>query len=263
MLPSFSPKPLKTPSIASSWKDLSNDLKLKIIDSFARASKITSCKQVIRLCEDALYGEDEYTIEDRYKKLFLIQVNKLNWPPIQERSDKTLIIPNDQTSWKAAYEFECTRFNRALDAAKNLNWIYGFPVMYRPYVNNAELILALVNERGMALEFASPRLQDDEVTVLAAVNRNGRAFNCASPRLQDDQEIVRAAVQNYGLALESASPRWRDDRATVLAALNNNAYALEFASSRWKSDLKIVLAAVKNEAGAKKFAPPRVFNPRR
>ena len=71
MLPSLFLNSLKTSPVGSSWEDLPKDLKMQIIDSFARASKTTSCKQVVRLCEDADCDEDEY------KKLFLILKSSL------------------------------------------------------------------------------------------------------------------------------------------------------------------------------------------
>ncbi len=169
MLPSLFRETLETSSVGSSWKDLSNDLKVKIIDSFARASKTTSCEQVITLCEDAQSGEDEY------KKLFLIQVNKLNWPPVRESLDKTLVIPNDKDNWKDAYAAECTNFNAALATVKKTGWSFSLRLRYKQYENNRDFILATVAENGLALKHASEELQNDQEIVLLAV-KNGFIF---------------------------------------------------------------------------------------
>ncbi len=147
MLSSLFREPLEPSSVGSSWKDLSNDLKMKIIDSFARASKTTSCEAILKLCEDAHSGEAEHKIDDEYKKLFLIQVNKLNWPPVEESIDKTLVIPNCKDNWKDAYAAECIEFNAILatieeDGSDN----------YMSNQNNAEFILAGIKHDGLVLK---------------------------------------------------------------------------------------------------------------
>ncbi len=262
MPPSLFLEPPKTPSVGSSWKDLSNDLKLKIIDSFARASQTTSCEQVVRLCKDADCDKDEY------KKLFLIQVDKLNWPPVQERSDGTLVIPNDQTTWIEAYKFECTRFNLALAAVKKEEWILRLRSMYKQYENNTELIFAAIEHDGLAIQYVTDKLKNDpqkadiyREIVLAAVKKHGFALDFATDNLKADLEIVLAAVEKDGFALQFASPRLRGEPAIVLAAVKNYGWALAYASTELgndhlKADIyrEIVLAAVTQNGSALYFA---------
>ena len=69
-----------------------------------------------------------------------------------------------------------------------------------------EVALAAVQQRGLALEYASPELRADREVVLAAVQQEGWALKYASPELRSDREVVLAAVQQNGRALYLASP---------------------------------------------------------
>ncbi len=113
--------------------------------------------------------------DDDYKKLFLIQVNKLNWPPVRECLDQTLVIPNHRDNWKDAYAAECTKFNAALATVKKKGWSFSLRLRYKQYENNRDFILATVAENGLALKHASEELQNDQEIVLLAV-KNGFIF---------------------------------------------------------------------------------------
>ena len=89
-----------------------------------------------------------------------------------------------------------------------------------------------MRQNGLALQFASPRLQNDKQIVLAAVRQNGLALQFASASLQDDKEVVLAAVRQNGFALNSASSKLRQDQEVVLAALQQNNEAYEVASEK-------------------------------
>ena len=120
------------------------------------------------------------------------------------------------------------------------------------------IVLAVVQEIGSALEFASRRLQDDPAIVLASVANNGYALNFASSRLREDPAIVLASVEQNGFALQYASERLQDDPAIVLAAVANNGYALMCASLRLRDDHDFILAAVEQNGDALKYASPRL-----
>ncbi len=254
MLSTLFPNPLETSSVGSSWKDLSNDLKLKIINSFARASKTTSCEQVITLCKDVDYNDDNY------KELFLIQVNKLNWPQVRKCLDQTLVIPNFRNNWKDAYAAECNNFHTALATVKNQGWSYELGERFKPYANNTDFILAAINTQieneRFSLLYITDTLKNDpqkadiyREIVLAAVEKDGDSLAYASYELKKDREVVLAAVNKDGLALEFASPELRDDEQVVLAAVNNNGLALGDASLRLQQNEAIVLAAMAQNTG--------------
>jgi hypothetical protein len=58
--------------------------------------------------------------------------------------------------------------------------------------------------------------------VLAVVQQNGKALEYASEELRGDREVVLAAVQQHWGALEYASEGLKGDREVVLAARNES-----------------------------------------
>ena len=54
--------------------------------------------------------------------------------------------------------------------------------------------MAAVQQRGNALEYASPELKNDKEVVMAAVQQDGEAFQHASPELQNDEDIIVSSV---------------------------------------------------------------------
>ncbi len=289
MLPALLLQPSNIPSDGPSLNDLPNDIKMKIIDSFSSESNTTSCRQILELCKDAPLDEAQY------KELFVIQVNKLNWPPgvnwppVPVHRDATLRIPNNQASWKLAYEFECTRFHETLAIVKgNVLWPHSF------YYYNAnmemllaametsdvsllyvadklkndpqkadiyrEIVLAAVKKRGCNLISASENLQNNREFVLAVVRKNGLALGYVKTHLKENSDIVLAAVEENGLALKEAPWTFKGDPAIVLAAVENNGLALEFASEELKKTRAIVLAAVKNNRLALNLVSEEVKN---
>eukprot|EP00913_Durusdinium_trenchii_P019625 g18449.t1 len=80
--------------------------------------------------------------------------------------------------------------------------------------------------------------------ILQAVKSNGIALQYASPRLQDDLEVVLEAVAQSGHALEFASTTLRQERRVVLAAVHcSGRSAVAFASKELRSDVEVLRAA--------------------
>jgi len=113
-----------------------------------------------------------------------------------------------------------------------------------------EVVLAAVQQDGLALEFASAELRDDHEIVLAAVQQNVQALQYASVELYGDREFMLAAVQQDDDALEYASAELRGDREFVLAVVQQNGRALEYADDELHGDREIVLAAVQQNGRA-------------
>ena len=66
--------------------------------------------------------------------------------------------------------------------------------------NDDELVRIAVKKNGLALQFASVRLQGDFETVLLAVKKNGASLEFASDTLKANSEIALAAVKSDGKA---------------------------------------------------------------
>ena len=81
------------------------------------------------------------------------------------------------------------------------------------------LVLRKLRSLPGHLEIASPAVKADKELVLAAVENGGLALEDASDNLRGDREIVLAAVQNNGYALEYARSGMKADREIVKAAV--------------------------------------------
>ena len=103
------------------------------------------------------------------------------------------------------------------------------------------------------IQFASDRIRSNREIVQAAIKYDPIALKYVPKNLCDDYDIVFAAVSYFGRALEFASERLRDDYNIVFAAVSIYGCALEFASERLRDYQEIVFAAVSTHRGALEF----------
>jgi hypothetical protein len=72
------------------------------------------------------------------------------------------------------------------------------------------MVMAVVQQNGMALRYASPQMKNNEEVVMAAVQQNGMALMYASIEMKNNMDVVMAAVQQNGHALVYAPERIRN-----------------------------------------------------
>ncbi len=111
--------------------------------------------------------------------------------------------------------------------------------------------LEAVLQNPFALEFASPKFQNDRDIVLGAVRGDGRVLRFASDLLKNDTEIVLAAVQQYGRSLEFASPALRQNSP-------NNFFVLHTAIASDPSAQQFVIYAAPIKYYPNQYSPQRV-----
>ena len=123
-----------------------------------------------------------------------------------------------------------------------------------PFHEDRDIVLAAVQQNGIALERAAEPLKADRGIVLAAVQQNGVALRYAAEPLKADRGIVLVAVQQEGTALEYAAKPLKADKDIVLAAVLQEGLALQYAAKLLKADRDIyrdiVLAAVQQNGEA-------------
>lgn len=102
--------------------------------------------------------------------------------------------------------------------------------------NNRELVIDVVRKNGLALQYVSEQLRDDDIVVKIAVENNGMALQFASHRLQNIHHIVMSAVLENGWALQFASDTLRDNSEIVTCAMWTHNDVVEYASD----DIKIM-----------------------
>lgn len=128
------------------------------------------------------------------------------------------------------------------------------------FKNDKELVMAAVQQQGLALQHASAALQGDVEVVLAAVKQNGLAIRLACRSLRSDDGIILAAVMQNGLALEHARPSTCNGWAITVAAVMQCGSALQFAPSGLRDSIELVLLAVQQDPTALQHASVRVRN---
>ena len=107
-------------------------------------------------------------------------------------------------------------------------------------MGNKEFMIQAVQINTHYLSAGDATIRDDEDIVKIAVEKSGRwALQYASPRLQDNAKIVMLALQHDGSALQFASPRLRNDYKTVLTAVKKDGFALSHASEPLKRNLEL------------------------
>jgi len=111
------------------------------------------------------------------------------------------------------------------------------------------IVLKAVRINGMALEFASKRLQGDRDIVIAALSTfASTSLRFVSPELRSDRDIVMRAVSYYGENLRYASPELKNDYEIVVAAIEpaTNGNAILYASDNLMKDKRLLIRAIRN-----------------
>ncbi|MCH9689476.1 MAG: DUF4116 domain-containing protein [Gammaproteobacteria bacterium] len=120
--------------------------------------------------------------------------------------------------------------------------------------DDKDLVLAAVENYGLALQFASGELKNDFDVVLAAVTQDPNAIQFASEALQEDDEILSALPED-NLAIPYAfSEEDNNNKTIVLAAVQEAGGLLAYASEELRADKNIVWAAVTQDPLAIAFA---------
>ncbi len=112
-----------------------------------------------------------------------------------------------------------------------------------------------VAENGLALQYASPELQNNQTIVSAALAQNMDAFQFASDTLRASRDLTVKAVQKNGLLLEFTSPELQDAPDVVGEAMKQNVNAFQFASERIRGLREVVLPAVQKNGMLLEYAP--------
>jgi len=120
-----------------------------------------------------------------------------------------------------------------------------------------EIMIHIINNDGMTLQYADRTLKSDKNIVELAVKNNGLALQFADLTLKSDENIVELAVKNNGLALQYVDQSYKEYEKIIQLSIENNGLALEFAGI-FQTDEDIVELVVKNNGLALKFAADQI-----
>ena len=115
------------------------------------------------------------------------------------------------------------------------------------FLNDKEIVLATVEQNGLALEFASENLKNNQELVLAAAKSS--VFIFAQPYVPKtfvkNREFILNLIENKVNVLRYASKTLQSDREVVHASVKNiGATTLENASDELKSDKKFIMRVI-------------------
>ena len=111
------------------------------------------------------------------------------------------------------------------------------------------------------LELANfPEAQDDDELVRIAVKKNGLALQFASVRLQGDFETVLLAVKKNGASLEFASDILKANSEIALAAVKSDGVAYAYISKELQNDLQFVIEATRTTDEIIKLIPEKFLS---
>ena len=130
------------------------------------------------------------------------------------------------------------------------------------FKKDRDIVLSIVRENGLALQYADVSLRKDPDVVLDAICNNLSAIDFADPSLREDREFIYWAVQ-IGVCLVYAHEDLRKDREIVLAAVSTNRYSLLHADVTLKKDEEIVRSAVIHAGHTILYADPKFLRCRR
>lgn len=149
-----------------------------------------------------------------------------------------------------------------------------------------DVVLAVVQQNGCAIEYADASLQADRLVVMAAVQQNGMALEHVAPAMQEDAGVVLAAwrqtkfsqqlvqyippdlwsdrdfvgmvAKENELGLRLASTELRGDRKLVIDVVQKCGLSLRAAQVELRGDREVVLAALRRTGLALKHAAPEL-----
>ena len=113
-----------------------------------------------------------------------------------------------------------------------------------------------VQENGLALEFASEKLRNDEEVVTTAVTHNlafSSAIEFASKNVKLKDSVVLKIIEHNGANFEFVPEKFKDNFCIVMSAVRNFGYAIMYASKNLQLDPDIKTAAINQNNNATKF----------
>lgn len=127
---------------------------------------------------------------------------------------------------------------------------------YASFRSDKTMVLEAIKQNGLALQFVSFELQNDDELIRTALSSNFTAYEILAPDKKQNPEFANFYNENnrtfeYVLSRNGMSigePKYataRNIRRFAMLAVTQNGLALQFLSSELKDDPDIVLTAVK------------------
>ena len=126
-----------------------------------------------------------------------------------------------------------------------------------PYCSRA-FVIAVVQQDGRKLRYASEVLRHDRDVVGAAIQQDGAALEFAAEELKNDFSMALSAVKSKGSALQYVSEGLKNNRYFMLVAVKHFGLGLSYASKKVANDREVVIAALWENMDALRYASPQL-----
>ena len=166
---------------------------------------------------------------------------------------------NDKNYYLAFLNLDLKISKKFYEILRNNGHKYNKKIPIQVY-NNKNIVLNIVKNNGLSLEFASDELKNDRDIVYEAVANNGISLEFASEELKQDYLVVEYAIMQNGLALQYVSEELKNDPEIILTAIEQNGLALQYVSEELKNDPEILLTAIKQNENAFHYVPDTLKN---
>ncbi len=196
------------------------------------------------------FAKDYY--ESLSKKLKNNEENKVYAVPI------TATMEDNRVSYRLGEEIE--RISEETHYKLKLAQFMYFGEFVDSIQRNEQVMLAVVEENGFALQYASDELRGNKAIVLAAVQESGFALQFANEELKNNKEVVLAAVSKNGRALGAASEELKNNEEVVLAAVKQDGNAICFASEELRNNEEFLLKAIQRSCIVFKYVSDELKN---
>lgn len=150
-------------------------------------------------------------------------------------------------------------------------------IKFSEQVTDYTTMLYAVSLNGIALQYASEELQDNDMIAVTAVNCNFWAVKHISDRLKankplmlsalkrngellqylphfaDDRDFVEVAIKDDGVNIEHASKRLRNNKELALIAIEENNFCVRYLSEELRANAEVAIASLSKSAQYKEF----------
>jgi len=176
--------------------------------------------------------------------------------PMTMRADKEIVLAAVRNNGSALeYAAKNLRDNKEVVMAAIENNPQAIWLASESLQRDKSLYLSAILGDSEILEWSLSSADKD--VVMAVVQQNGLALQNADDKLRDDRAVVLLAVDNNGLALKYASSRLKRCRVVASVAVMNDEDASAFVSRHLRQDpvVKAALAAKGQRTQKEDFAP--------
>jgi serine/threonine protein kinase len=124
---------------------------------------------------------------------------------------------------------------------------YFFKLCPEEMQNDKKIVLDLVSQNGLGLEFCSEEMRSDKDVVISAIKNNPKSLDFADEKLYKDRDVIMETVKRNGKMLIDIYPQhFMVDKEIVLTSMSHG-NKLRYCAPDMKNDKDVVLIGIGND----------------